>query len=197
MKRALFVALSVALPAWVAASTVIALPEAELTQRADAIVFGRVVSARTLVSSRNITVTEAELQVYDAVKGPSAGAIIKIQMPGGQANGLVYSIAGAPTLVTGQMWVGFLTAHGSQTYTAWGMGYGLLPVRQAASGELRVFGSSREKPATVGSVAPPSGSTLTFDDLPLADFLARLRGHLLPATPGTPTLPGGVQGGVR
>jgi hypothetical protein len=177
------------------ASTIFALPERELTQQADAVVFGVVISTRVLGNERYIS-TEADIQVYESVKGPPRGSLVKVQMPGGVWNGLFASVPGSVTLKEGQMWIGFLNHHEGVTYTAWGMGFGMLPVHRAPRGGLVVGRNGYD-----AMVAAPEGANvegmLHLADTPLNEYLARLRGHLReggvdPVDPGTgPFTPGG------
>jgi hypothetical protein len=162
-------------PVVTSASTVYAPPKDELARRADAVVFGRVVTTRTLVSTTGVAVTAATFQVYDAVKGIEPGEVITVQMPGGESDGKVWKVAGAPRLAAGQMWLAFLNRHAEGVYTAWGMGYGLVPVRKSIAGELRVD-NQRDVPALAGPAPEASGATLRFDDASLADVLRDLRG---------------------
>jgi len=89
--RTVVVAATLALlPATASAATIVALAEPELSRRSDAIVSGRSSASRTLVNERGQVLTRAELQIYRTVKGPAAGQVITLQVPGGQlASGLI------------------------------------------------------------------------------------------------------------
>lgn len=172
-------------------STVLALPEGDLARRVDSIVFGRVLATRTLVSVTSAHMaTEAELQVYVTVKGGTApGDVIRVQVPGGEANGIRQVVPGSPELRAGQMFVAFLSRHESTVYTPWGMGYGLLPVRPDATGALVVARELHDV-----SFMGPNGlleDPLAGPPVGLDAYLARLRRHLEP-TPVDP--PGGGVG---
>jgi hypothetical protein len=177
----------VVFPAQALGSTVLALPEGDLARRADAIVFGRVLTTRVLVSTTSAQMaTEAELQVYDSIKGPAAGDVIRVQVPGGTANGIRQVVPGSPDLRAGQMFVGFLSRHDSIHYTPWGMGYGLLQVVPDPAAGLVV---TREL-GDVGLMGPNGAleDPLAAPPTPLRNYLARIRGHLQVVDP--PALPG-------
>jgi len=165
------------------ASAVIALPQGELARRVDTIAFGRIIGTRTLVGQGGQVATEADFQIYRALKGAAAGEVIRIQVPGGEAGGFTHDVPGSPKLRAGQMWVGFLTRHSeaTRTHTPWGMAYGLLPVRRDLRGTFWVK-TDTEGLVFAGPGQQPDDPLLVFDDTKLDEFFARISLHLQPGT---------------
>lgn len=179
----LIIASILLLPQAALASAVIALPEGELSRRVDTIVFGRIISIRTLVSQSGQVATEADFQIYRSLKGAAPGEVIRIQVPGGENRGLTYDVPGSPKLRAGQMWVGFLTRNEevTRTHTPWGMAYGLLPVRRDLRGGFWVK-TDTEGLVFAGPGGQPDDPLLVFNDTKLDDFFARIRLHLEPGS---------------
>ncbi len=187
MMRRWLVASLLLLPQAALASAVIALPEGELSRRVDTIAFGRIISVRTLVGQSGQVATEADFQVYRSLKGAAAGEVIRIQVPGGENQGLTHDVPGSPKLRAGQMWVGFLTRHSdvTRTHTPWGMAYGLLPVRRDGSGGFWVK-TDTEGLVFAGPGQQPNDPLLVFDDTKLDEFFARIQLYLQPGTVVSP-----------
>jgi hypothetical protein len=182
-----------------AGSTVVALPEGELTQEADAVIFGKVLFLRTLVGSNGHRATEATLQVYDGVKGAKPGDLLRIQSPGGQANGLRTVVSGATIFEKGQLWLAFLNHHRDNLYTSWGLSYGMLPVKEDTKGKFWVSSdhAGLTLSMTPSSALEPRALDLRGEALPLV--LRRLRDHLRETTktlPGVP-LPRSTKGALQ
>ncbi len=181
MKRIALIILCLC-PSLAMATTILTLGERELTLRADAVVFGRIITTRTLVSrSHQQIATEADFQIYRVVKAGQIcveGEVIQIQVPGGEANGLTQRVAGSPQLAPGQMFVAFLNGHGQRTFTPWGLSYGLLPVRQNAPGELLVSSQTDGLQPEMSTGEPPADRMLQITNEPLEQVLTRLERHL-------------------
>lgn len=167
-------------PSLAFATTILALGERDLTLRADAVVFGTVITTRTVVApSRGQIATEADFQAYRIVKGSlAAGDVIRLQVPGGTANGIIQVVPGSPRLQPGQLFVAFLNGHGKDIFTPWGMSYGLLPVTRDAAGEMVVNSRSEGLHPVMPAGAPPADRVLAITNEPLEQLLARLAYHL-------------------
>jgi hypothetical protein len=78
----------------------------DMIAKATLIVRGKVAGAHTSVSGP-VIYTQYTVQVAERLKG-SAGSTVEVTVPGGVANGMRQSFAGAPTLNTGDDFVFFL-----------------------------------------------------------------------------------------
>ena len=176
--RTSFLALVLFAPAIGSATTIVALPEAALSQRADAIVFGAVVDTRVEVNDRGQVSTVARFQIYQSVKGAGVGEVIELRVPGGRLpNGLVAEAYGSPKLVAGKMHFGFFEQRNG-VYLPMGLSYGLLEARRDVAGVIHVWrdtGGLAMLTPTGGAVDP---ATTRLADVPLAQLVARSRGHL-------------------
>lgn len=186
LRRSLFLGLWALVATPALATTIRAVPEPQLTREADAVVFGRIITTRVIVPEKGPVSTEADLQIYDRVKGPAVGELIRVRVPGGQVGGLVQQVSGAPTLLPGQMWVGFLSRAEGGFYRPWGLGYGLIPARMV---EGTIYVGRDTYDANV--ITEPNTSVedmLRIPPTPLQAYMERLRGHLPPhvvdPTPG-------------
>lgn len=126
MLRILIIALTL-LPCVASASSVVAVPEAEMLARADAVVVGSVSQLEPYWDDRLGIRTRARLQVHHGVRGASDGDVLTLDVPGGILAGLSTQVSGAPRLVQGQLMLVFLEAYG-QVYRPLGLSYGVYNV---------------------------------------------------------------------
>jgi hypothetical protein len=181
-------------PALALGSTIVALDEQSLSRRSDAIVFGTIVSTRTEVNDKQQVSTRAELQIYRSVRGPKAGELVTLYVPGGKLpSGLIADVPGAPKLAPGQLVFGFLE-NSPVGFRPLGLSYGLLAVHKAANGSYRasrdVSGLAMLGPG--GAEVPPD--VYRLEDVPLDELIARVTRHIggLPA-PEPVSSPGAVR----
>ncbi|OGQ82936.1 MAG: hypothetical protein A2289_16570 [Deltaproteobacteria bacterium RIFOXYA12_FULL_58_15] len=160
------------------ATTIIALPEAELVRESDAIVVGTVIQTNTVIHENGVIATQAHVQVHQALRGPKANQVVIVEVPGGHLpNGLAAHTAGSPEMVGGDMIFGFLERAGT-VFRPIGLSFGLLRVRQAKDGIFRVF-----REAQGLAMVDPTGTlvrhqTVELRDVPLTTFIARIRQHM-------------------
>ncbi len=180
MRHWLWAGLVAAAPAAAGATTIIALPEAELVRAADTIVLGTVIDTTTVIDAGGRVATRARLQVYRHLRGAGAGAgeVLTVEVPGGTLkNGLVAHTPGSPALAGGDFVFGFFETTG-EVKRPLGLSYGLLRVRRAADGSWRVF---RETDGLT-MLSPQGGAAaeeaVALRDVPLATLVARIAARL-------------------
>ena len=171
------------------AATVVALPEAELARRVDAIGFGAVVDTQVATKPGGGVRTRATIQIYRAVVGLTDGQTITIEVPGGDLpNGMRSMVAGAPRLVPGQLVFGFFEQRAG-LYKPWGLSFGLLRARRDEGGDVRVFRDLDGLQLLSRKGTPMAAETVRLEDEPLEALIGRIRGHL--GIPGI-SQPGGL-----
>jgi hypothetical protein len=161
------------------ASIVVALPEPALIARADTIVFGVVLNTRTLVQPTGVIATQAELQVYEGLRGAKLGEIITLEVPGGRLNnGLVAVSAGAPTFAPGDIIFGFLETTGSVRRPL-GLSYGILRAQPDENGRYLLYRDQSDLILVSPTGAPidPNGSVI--HGLPLEELTKRVTQRLV------------------
>ena len=128
MKATLFILGLVALRPAAHATTVVALTESQMTERADTILLGTVMGSQTLVDDHGQVTTRAWLQVDQGMRGAQGGDIVPVDVPGGRLpNGLVAVVDGAPELHSGQMVFGFFETFAGVRHPL-GLSYGVYHV---------------------------------------------------------------------
>ncbi|MFC1609350.1 hypothetical protein ACFL6C_00190 [Myxococcota bacterium] len=174
MRRWALLLLFSIVPGGASATTVVALPEAQLVRHSDMIVLGTVIQVHTVVHAGGQVGTQAHVQVHRALRGASPNQVIILEVPGGKLkNGLVAHTPGSPALKGGDMVFGFLEQSG-EVLRPLALSYGLLRVRTDARGNYRVF---RETDGLM--MLNPSGgtvdpSTVSIRDQPLDELIARI-----------------------
>ena len=127
-------------PVAASATTIVALPEAELIRHSDAIVVGTVIRTHTVIHAGGQVGTRADVQVHRALRGAEPNQVVIVEVPGGRLkNGLVAYTPGSPQLQGGDMIFGFLERSDS-VLRPLGLSYGLLRVRRGS----RVYVSGAE-----------------------------------------------------
>jgi hypothetical protein len=120
-------------------TTLVAVSEAEQVRRADAILIGFVEESWTFVDDAGHVRTRASLRAERAFKGEKRGAVLLVEVPGGQLEGgLETWVHGAPVLGSSDRWLGFLHRRADGVYLPLGLSLGLMPVREAEDGALLV-----------------------------------------------------------
>lgn len=109
-------------------SMVLAMDLAELAKRAETIVVAEVVSvASSWEPQQRTVVSRIDLSVAERWKGAAVRKMTVVQV-GGEANGVVVTIHGAPTFTIGERAVLFLTGPATSAAVV-GMGQGKRPLR--------------------------------------------------------------------
>ena len=118
-----------------------------------------------------IVYTHYQVQVSETLKGPADNQI-EIVVPGGAANHLQQTFAGAPTLVPGQDYVLFLWTSKSGLTQVIGLSQGLFIVTANAAGQAIVT-----RPAATERVVNAAGQPVTDSDIQmsLSDLRTRIR----------------------
>jgi hypothetical protein len=148
------------------ATTVVPITLEDLSRRADVVVVATVRTTRARWEGR-ILVTDAELEVRVAMKGPVApGATIVLRVPGGVLGEIGQTIPGVPRPERGDTFVAFLTAaeDGSPgRYHLTHLTASILPVL-APGPSASPTGALRVRPASEGmTVGPLAGAAPTQD----------------------------------
>jgi hypothetical protein len=142
----------------------------ELTIAADTVVLGRVATAPSDRASPGTTlVTRIQLDVEQVLKGPAANVVTVVQ-PGGDAGGVVATVAGAPNFAPGERVLVFLSRRPDGDLRVAHLYQGKFSIEpDAATGGLRAV---RREPDT----------RAVLDTVPLSDALALVRAALPPAS---------------
>jgi hypothetical protein len=122
---------------------------------------------QTISASRgSIIYTHYQVQVSETFKGPAASQL-DIVVPGGAANQLQQTFAGAPTLVPGQDYVLFLWTSKSGLTQIIGLSQGLFAVSDNASGQLMMTraASSERMINAAGLAVSDSNIQMLLSDL--------------------------------
>lgn len=119
-----------------------------------------------------IAYTHYLFQVSEALKGSTAGNQIEIVVPGGAANHLQQTFAGAPTLLPGQDYVLFLWTSKSGLTQVIGLSQGLFTVTTNAAGQTIVT-----RPAATERMVNAAGQPVSDSDIQmsLSDLRTRIR----------------------
>jgi hypothetical protein len=115
----------------------------DMIAKATAIVHGKVTGSRAAMSGP-VIYTYYTIQVSEHLKGPAAGTV-EVTVPGGVANALRQSFAGAPTLNAGDDFVFFLYTGRDGHTTIIGLTQGLFAVgADGSSDPVSTRSASRE-----------------------------------------------------
>ncbi len=121
----------------------------ELVDEAVAVVYGRVADVRGQWTADRRSIDSLVTSNRCATSRAISARRVVMQLPGGEAGGMINVIPGAPVLRHGELVVLFLTARGPAIPTALGMGQGVFRVvRDPRSGATLVT-----PPPLKGSVA--------------------------------------------
>lgn len=136
MQKVLKLALLAAIMAPLPGSTLQQLSLDEMIRLSTVIVRGK--TQQTVSSYRSsIIYTHYQVQVTETLKGPAASQLDMV-VPGGAANQMQQTFAGAPTLAPGQDYVLFLWTSKSGLTQIIGLSQGQFAVTTNASGQLMV-----------------------------------------------------------
>jgi hypothetical protein len=146
----------------------------DMIAKATAIVRGKVTTAYA-ASSGPVIYTHYTIQVQERLKG-SGGATVDIVVPGGVANGLRQSFAGAPTFRNGEEYVFFLWTGQSGLTQVLGLTQGLFSVTQDGSPDpVSTRQASRELMLDPKTGQPVKDQTLTMH---LSELRSRISSRL-------------------
>jgi len=146
----------------------------DMIAKATAIVRGKVTNAYA-ASSGPVIYTHYTIQVEERLKG-SGGATVEVVVPGGAANGLRQSFAGAPVFRNGEDYVFFLWTGQSGLTQVLGLTQGLFAVAQDGSPDpVSSRQASRELMLDPKSGRPVKDQTLTMH---LSELRSRVASRL-------------------
>jgi len=129
-----------------AASQVLAMDLAQLTQQSQRVVVGEVTSVRSAWDAKHERIfTTVEVRVQEAWKGAMpSGGVLTIVQPGGVAEGIEMRVHGMPAFTVGERAVLFLRGGADQPVAVTGMGQGKRGLRfDPASKRWMVDGGDR------------------------------------------------------
>jgi hypothetical protein len=130
-------------------------------------------------SRGSIIYTHYQVQVSETLKGHAASQL-DIVVPGGAANQLQQTFAGAPTLVPGQDYVLFLWTSKSGLTQIIGLSQGLFAVTTNASGQLMVTRAASTERMVNAAGQPVSDSDM---QMLLSDLRSRIQKTLATGGP--------------
>ncbi|MBZ5584930.1 MAG: hypothetical protein LAQ30_22510 [Acidobacteriia bacterium] len=149
----------------------------DMISQSTSIVRGKVANSYSAFSGR-IIYTHYAIQVSERLKG-SAQATIDVAVPGGAANNLRQTFAGAPELATGQEYVLFLWTGRSGITQVIGMTQGLFSVAPDSSSDpLATRRASRELMLARGTGQPVKDRTLVMRLSELRSLIAISKGSV-------------------
>lgn len=143
-----------------------------LSQRADAVVVARCTGVSTAVDAlTHRPGTFAIFAVDEVVKGSAVASEVRVAIPGGAVGGRSLTVAGAPSFAEGRGAVLFLTApRADGARGVMGFDQGSYEIENRTSGPA--VRAARTEGAAGG------GGAVGAAAVPLADFLAEVRGYL-------------------
>jgi hypothetical protein len=152
------------------ATTLQKLSVDEMARQSTMIVRAKVVSSSGVLRGQDIY-TFYQLQVLEGWKAAGVHEL-KVAVPGGVANGLRQSVAGAPSLEVGAEYVMFLWTSRSGLTQLIGLSQGLFDVKQNAAGNAVVA-----RPAADEMMLDKSGRVVRDESvlMPLADLRAEIK----------------------
>lgn len=123
----------------VGATTVVPLSFEQLVNESQSVVYGRVADVRSQWTvDRRFIESVVTVEILRGIKG-SARESVTFTVPGGQVGRYLNVIPGAPSFVTGDLAVFFLTAQGARLPVTTGLTQGIFRVqRDSSSGEMLV-----------------------------------------------------------
>ena len=169
MQKVLMLGLLAAALAPMPGSTLQQLSLDEMIRLSTGIVHGK--ALKTYSAPRgSIIYTHYQIQTSETLKGPAASQL-DIAVPGGAANQLQQTFAGAPTLASGQDYVLFLWTSKSGLTQIIGLSQGLFTVATNASGQLVV-----SRAAATERMVNAAGQPVNDADMRMS--LSELRGRI-------------------
>ena len=163
----------------VLATVLVPLSFEQLVNESQAVVYGRVAEVRSQwTADRRFIESVVTVEILRGMKGPptsltagGGGESIAFTIPGGQVGRYLNVIPGAPTLVTGDLAVFFLTAQGPRLPVTTGLTQGIYRVRQdAVSREMLVV------PPVIDTAGRIVRGDVRRKPVSLATFEASVRG---------------------
>ena len=146
----------------------------DIITKSTAIVRGTVGSSYSALTGR-VIYTHYAIHVLERFTGPSQGAV-DVAIPGGVANNLRQTFAGAPELKTGEEYIFFLWTGRSGITQVIGLTQGLFSIAPAASADpVATRRASGELMVARGTGAPVKDQTLTMR---LSELRSRIAGTL-------------------
>lgn len=145
----------------------------ELVEQSESVAHGKVVSVRVDWDAERTTIwTYYEVQIEDALKG-APGAVLTVQEPGGELEGTVMEIVGAPRYQPGEEVVVFAarTPFGLRT-CGWGQGRFVV---EGEPGRKRVRNDLGDVQLTTPAGVPARARAAVAADEGLAIFKQRIR----------------------
>lgn len=154
------------------AATVAPMDLRALTQRADVVVVARCTGVTTALDAlTHRPGTFATFAIDEVVKGGVLASEVRVAIPGGEVDGRVLTIAGAPSFTAGRSAVLFLTApRADGARGVMGFDQGSFEVESRAGGPAVRAARSEGREG--------GGAAVGAAGVPLADFLAEVRGYL-------------------
>ena len=153
--------LTVAIVSCLEATTLEHLSFDDMLSKSTSIVRGRIGEGRGELVGRMIY-TRYSVQVTETFKG-SASTTVDVLVPGGSANGLTQSIAGAPKLSTGSEMVLFLWRSPKNVNLVIGMSQGAFDITKDSSGDqLMVRNAVSDATVLDKSLKPVTDSGMRF-----------------------------------
>ncbi len=183
------ICLCVAIPSF--ATTVVPLGFEQLVNESHSVVYGRVADVRAQwTADRRFIESVVTVEILRCMKG-SARESVAFTVPGGQVGRYLNVIPGAPSFVTGDLAVFFLTAQGARLPVTTGLTQGIYRVqRDSSSGEMLVV------PPVVDGTGRIVRGDVRRKPVPLADFEGTVRAALRLAQ-GRPERSRGTAVGAR
>ncbi len=191
MRKSFWVAAVLAsAPVW--ATTMLALDLAALTRSSDAVVHGRVARVESRWTGDKLRiVTDAEIEVIDAVKG-EVGKTVRLVSPGGVVGDIGQKVHGSPNFTRGEEVVVFLEARPGGTFLVTGMSQGKFRVERSSDGRAAFAVPESDVDAMLvdpltGQPVPRRTQAMKLDEL---KNRVRQLTYTAPQENGAPTLPG-------
>jgi hypothetical protein len=176
-KLSIYVALTLACLAGLPGSTLLQLSLNDMIQQSTVIVRGKVQPTFTAARGPMIY-THYQVQVTETLKG-TAPKQLDIGVPGGVANGLRQSVAGAPALAAGQDYVLFLWTSKSGLTQVIGLSQGLFSVLTNSAGQSTLVRGAATELMLNAAGQPVSDSNL---QMPLSELRSKIQTVLSGAT---------------
>jgi hypothetical protein len=126
-------------------------------------------------SNNDIIYTDTQFRVEEWVKGQGAGESLTSRQLGGVIGEMGQSVAGTPKFHTGNRYVLFLAERGDGRYRVVGFSQGAYPVVRSVWGTKKVMPSLAAAGGTELVRGSSSASGGHGKNLPLGEFLTRIR----------------------
>jgi hypothetical protein len=167
MFRPAIIGIAVGFSMCMSASTLQRLSLNDMILKSTTIVRGKVQPGPSAVLRGALIYTHYQLLVTSTYKGTAAAPTIDVAIPGGQLNGLLQPVAGAPRIAAGQDCVMFLWTSKTGLTQIIGLSQGLFNVTTNAQGQVMVARGAAN--ATIldssGNVVPDSSMQMPLAQL--------------------------------